>query len=227
MNGGFEVIAMAISGVIGFIAGVVATILLRESPRSGKNEVRSKLHASDYDTAAHSVKDYGWGHSQVRTKAKELPDEMGDTSPHGTSEPNGTSGSPRKVTSETSRQPVVTPTTSSVPLHVTTKGGAPVAILTADSMGRRWLLRTGENATIGRFDDCTIAIDDDEVSRLHAQISHRTDTGEVHEFTIFDYTSTNGTLLNGKPIRGVASLQDGDLLRIGNTELDFHRVRRD
>ncbi len=221
MNGGFEVIAMAISGVIGFIAGVVATILLRESPRSGEKVERPRARSADYDTAEHPVIDYGWGHSQVRPQ-----EATGETAPRQSLTPNGvTKNIPPKVTSETSRQPVVA--TSAIPLHVTAKGGAPVAILTADSLGRRWLLRTGENATIGRFDDCTIAIDDDEVSRLHAQISHRTDTGEVHEFTIFDYTSTNGTLLNGKPIRGVASLQDGDILRIGNTELDFRRVRRD
>lgn len=225
MNGGFEVIAMAISGVIGFIAGVVATILLRESPRTGEKGARPRPRTTDYDTAEHALIDYGFGHTQMRPKEE----EMGDTSPHKSSDTNsnGAIRAPRKVTSETSRQPMLGQTTSAVPLHVTAKGGAPVAILTAESMGRRWLLRTGENATIGRFDDCTIAIDDDEVSRLHAQISHRTDTGEVHEFTIFDYTSTNGTLLNGKPIRGVASLQDGDLLRIGNTELDFRRVRRD
>lgn len=118
------------------------------------------------------------------------------------------------------------PSTGRTPIHVTTRGGAPVAMLTAVGDGRSWLLRYAASTTIGRFDDCDIAIDDHGVSRLHAQITHRTDTATAHEFAIFDYSSTNGTMVNGLPINAVASLQDGDHIHIGNTEFVFRRVRQ-
>lgn len=219
MQGGLEVIAMIISAVIGFVAGIVATILIRESPRP--TTPASLRHRHDYDTGPQPIIDRGWGRGQTRTDSPVLPDF--DTGP----EQSVNTTSQQKVMSRdaTARQPVILTTNVPLPNHVTTRSGAPVGMLMAETMGKRWLLRSGESASIGRFDDNAIAIDDDEVSRLHAQISHRTDTGEVHEFTIFDYTSTNGTLVNGKPIRGVASLQDGDLIKIGNTELQFRRVK--
>jgi hypothetical protein len=218
MQGGIEVIAMIISAVIGFVAGIVATILLRESPRTATPS--APRHRTDYDTGAQPVVEGGWGRVQTRS-----------THPHAL----GLDSAPQEAIHTTSQQSVISQSATAkqvalmtanevVPNHVTTRSGAPVAMLLSETLGKRWLLRAGESASIGRFDDNAIAIDDEEVSRLHAQISHRTDTGEVHEFTIFDYTSTNGTLVNGKPIRGVASLQNGDVVKIGNTELRFHRV---
>ncbi|MBA3533588.1 MAG: FHA domain-containing protein [Ardenticatenales bacterium] len=116
------------------------------------------------------------------------------------------------------------------PMHLTARSGSPVAMLTAEGGelgGRSWLLRYAASTTIGRFDDCDIAVNDHGVSRLHAQITHRTDAATAHEFAIFDYSSMNGTMVNGQPINAVASLQDGDTIHIGNTRFIFHRVRGD
>lgn len=104
----------------------------------------------------------------------------------------------------------------------------PVAVLKAqegENQGRSWLLRYAASTSIGRFDDCDIAINDNDVSRLHAQITHRIDAASAHEFSIFDYSSTNGTIVNGQPISAVASLQDGDQIQIGKTEFVFRRVQ--
>jgi hypothetical protein len=220
MQGGIEVIAMIISAVIGFVAGIVATILLRESPRTTPST--SPRHRTDYDTGAQPIVERGWGRVQTRS-ATPLALDL-ESEPHQAVHTT----SQQSVISQnaTAKQLSLMAAMDPVPSHVTTRSGAPVAMLQSETMGKRWLLRAGESASIGRFDDNAIAIDDEEVSRLHAQISHRTDTGEVHEFTIFDYTSTNGTLVNGKPIRGVASLQDGDVVKIGNTELRFRRVSK-
>lgn len=145
------------------------------------------------------------------------PEDMGRTNRQGASE-------------DTHNQQQIPPSlatpTGRTPIHVTTRGGAPVAMLTAVGDGRSWLLRYSASTTIGRFDDCDIAVDDHGVSRLHAQITHRTDTATAHEFAIFDYSSTNGTMVNGLPINAVASLQDGDHIHIGNTEFIFRRVRQ-
>ena len=105
----------------------------------------------------------------------------------------------------------------------------PVAVLKAqggENEGRSWLLRYAASTSIGRFDDCDIAINDNDVSRLHAQITHRINAASAHEFSIFDYSSTNGTIVNGQPISAVASLQDGDQIQIGKTEFIFRRVQQ-
>lgn len=221
MQGGIEVIAMVISAVIGFVAGMVATILLRESPRPVTPN--SPRHRTDYDTGAQPILERGWGRVQTRSAAPLNLDL--ESAPH---QAQNTTSQQSVIGGRdaTAKQPALVTANEAIPFHATTRSGAPVAMLLSESMGKRWMLRSGESASIGRFDDNVIAIDDEEVSRLHAQISHRTDTGEVHEFTIFDYTSTNGTLVNGKPIRGVASLQDGDVVKIGNTELRFRRVSK-
>ncbi len=219
MQGGIEVIAMIISAVIGFVAGIVATMLIRESPNRTP-QLNTPRHRTDYDTGPQAVIEQGWGRVQTRANTSASAEaDLGYFTSVNTTSQQSTLGR-----DATAKQPAVA--TAAVPAthHATTRSGAPVAMILAESIGKRWLLRSGESASIGRFDDNLIAIADDEVSRLHAQISHRTDTGEVHEFTIFDYTSTNGTLVNGKPIRGVASLQDGDIVKIGNTELRFRRV---
>lgn len=219
MQGGIEVIAMMISAVIGFVAGIVATILIRESPRRSPTMLLPR-HRTDYDTGPQTVIEQGWGRVQTRANAPLTEDTDSNLFPG----VNTTSQQSPVGRDATAKQNALATAAGPTQLNVTTRSGAPVAMILAEDIGKRWLLRSGESASIGRFDDNMIAIDDDQVSRLHAQISHRTDTGEVHEFTIFDYTSTNGTLVNGKPIRGVASLQDGDIVKIGNTELRFRRV---
>jgi len=72
-----------------------------------------------------------------------------------------------------------------------------------------------DNVTIGRALEADIRLNDFKASRLHAQIStKRDDSGSVH-FQIKDLRSTNGTLVNGQPIRE-ASLNDGDKILIGD-----------
>src|SRR5215813_7905396 len=56
--------------------------------------------------------------------------------------------------------------------------------------------------------------DDDSVSRMHAVIEVTSAT----EITIIDLGSTKGTWVNGKKINK-ASLQDGDILLLGDTKM--------
>ena len=64
--------------------------------------------------------------------------------------------------------------------------------------------------TLGRALDADVRINDSEASRLHARIRTEQDetTGQVR-YRLIDLGSTNGTLLNGKPI-DEAFLEDGD-----------------
>jgi FHA domain-containing protein len=71
-------------------------------------------------------------------------------------------------------------------------------------------------ATIGRSRDCDIVLDDTGISRRHAEIKP---AGEG--WTVADLGSTNGLLLNGRTLRGSASLQPGDRVELGSTEIVF------
>lgn len=76
----------------------------------------------------------------------------------------------------------------------------------------------GGALTIGRRDEADIRLPwDGEVSRLHAELAPR-----AGEWTIVDDgLSQNGTLVNELPLEGRRRLRDGDLIRIGQTLLEF------
>ena len=84
-----------------------------------------------------------------------------------------------------------------------------------DKVGRQYPLNSAVTR-IGRLDDNDIVLDDNDVSRHHAVI---TDTGTG--FVITDLRSTNGVEVNGKRIRGTATLDDGDRIGIGSQEFTF------
>ena len=71
--------------------------------------------------------------------------------------------------------------------------------------------------TIGRGNQNDVAIDDDEfASARHVRIEPRRDGVWVH-----DLGSTNGTYVNGVRIDRPRKLLDGDVVRVGETELRF------
>ena len=100
-------------------------------------------------------------------------------------------------------------------------------VISGKSAGRLYKLAS-ELAVIGRGADATIYIDDDSISRFHAQV-RKTASGIVVE----DLDSTNGTFFNGDK-KAAHVLQDGDKIQIGSTtilkfshadglEEEFHR----
>jgi len=81
---------------------------------------------------------------------------------------------------------------------------------TGVAMGMRYAI--GEKPLVlGRGEDCDIRITDHSVSRKHARIDF-----DPEGVKVTDLGSTNGTFVNDRLMQGVASLQDGDYLRIGN-----------
>lgn len=84
------------------------------------------------------------------------------------------------------------------------------------------MLPTGERVilgdfvvTVGRLPDCTITLNDPNVSRNHAEI-HPDGTG----FKVIDLGSTNGTKVAGNRI-GEYELADGDVVIFGSTPIEF------
>ncbi|MCU1493955.1 MAG: hypothetical protein JWO62_1719 [Acidimicrobiaceae bacterium] len=80
--------------------------------------------------------------------------------------------------------------------------------------GRRVAI-ADEPVTIGRLPECDIPLGDANVSRRHAEL-HR-DGGNVF---VVDLDSTNGTRVNGTPVRQ-QRLTDGDLVTVGITTFRF------
>ena len=72
-------------------------------------------------------------------------------------------------------------------------------------------------ACVGRVAECEIVLDDDSVSRKHAEL-FRDQRGL---YRIRDLDSANGTFIDGRPVEGDALIPDGARLRFGDVELLF------
>ena len=75
-----------------------------------------------------------------------------------------------------------------------------------------------EGALLGRGDQADIRLEDGFASSQHARL---TPQGDV--MVLEDLGSTNGTYLNGEPLRGASPLHAGDTIRIGDSEFLFER----
>lgn len=67
-----------------------------------------------------------------------------------------------------------------------------------------------DEVVFGRSDESTVVLDDESLSRRHARFFQAHGT-----FIVQDLGSTNGTLVNGTPIRDAHTLADGDQIRLG------------
>jgi hypothetical protein len=91
-------------------------------------------------------------------------------------------------------------------------GLSAASLITAE--GTRVVLGS-EPVEIGRLPECTIVLNDPNVSRRHAEFRRTTD-GVV----VTDLGSTNGTRVNGVPVRE-QQLVSGDEITVGSTTLVF------
>jgi pSer/pThr/pTyr-binding forkhead associated (FHA) protein len=75
-----------------------------------------------------------------------------------------------------------------------------------------------QGALLGRGDHADIRLEDTFASSQHARLVPQ---GDV--MVLEDLGSTNGTYLNGEPLRGPQPLHVGDSIRIGDSEFTFER----
>ncbi len=70
----------------------------------------------------------------------------------------------------------------------------------------------GDDWRLGRHADSPLPLDERSISRVHVRVT--CDAGGVH---LEDLGSPNGTFLDGKPVSGVVTLRDGNLVRLGQS----------
>ena len=70
--------------------------------------------------------------------------------------------------------------------------------------------------TVGRLSESTIPLNDQNVSRRHAEIRPNR-----NKYVVVDLGSTNGTMVNGARIHGETVLSDGDIISFGSTYVRF------
>ena len=97
---------------------------------------------------------------------------------------------------------------------------ASLHVIAGPDRGRLFTITTS-SLTLGRNADNTIVLNDVAASGVHARIVRNAKGG----YTLHDADSTNGTFVNGTEQRAI-DLKDGDQVRIGETTLAFHLVRR-
>lgn len=84
--------------------------------------------------------------------------------------------------------------------------------------GARVTLEAG--SVVGRDTAGSLVLDEDTVSARHAAVRH--DRGL---WWIDDLGSTNGTFINGRPVRGSGKVAPGDEVRFGHVALRFEGER--
>jgi hypothetical protein len=98
------------------------------------------------------------------------------------------------------------------------RSGTPF-LLWRDRSGQRILLLESDTqrVAVGRGDEVELRLEDDEVSRLHAEIERIGGEWALSD----DGLSRNGSFLNGERVTGRRRLRDGDELRFGTTVVVF------
>ena len=94
----------------------------------------------------------------------------------------------------------------------------PTAQLTVEPGGQSFPLQD-DRTIVGRVPTCAVVLPDHLVSRQHAEIRR-----ESFGYIVSDLGSSNGTFVNGQRLSADESrpLRDGDTLRLGSSELQFH-----
>jgi pSer/pThr/pTyr-binding forkhead associated (FHA) protein len=115
---------------------------------------------------------------------------------------------------ESNRPPSAPAPAAGTPIVLTIKNGP--------RRGEAVRLVLAPSALIGRAGVCALALrDDDEVSGQHARL-----TAQGGRVLLADIGSTNGTQVNGVPLTAPTPVHDGDVVRVGQTELHVGGVGR-
>jgi diguanylate cyclase (GGDEF)-like protein len=105
--------------------------------------------------------------------------------------------------------------TASIDLGKAKADHASLIIVRGQPQGKRYIL-TEPTMVIGRDPTVSLSVNDNNVSRKHAEVIMQGD-----KVLIKDLGSTNGTVINDKKIEGIYELQKEDMIKVGNTILKY------
>ena len=93
-----------------------------------------------------------------------------------------------------------------------------IVITAGPNMGRA-IAVVGAKFTIGRDPGCQLRPASQAVSKIHCSIT-------LNDGNIFieDFSSTNGTVVNGTPVSGILRIFNGDLLKVGPLEFKLEVI---
>ena len=91
---------------------------------------------------------------------------------------------------------------------------AALIIIDGPAEGQKFALEQHGLVMVGRDHSCTFQVLDPQMSRMHFQV--KLDPGTADHSAI-DFDSANGVTVNGKRIQEPTPLNDGDVIRSGNT----------
>ena len=94
--------------------------------------------------------------------------------------------------------------------------GATRLIITEGPLAGSTVPLSPTSITIGRSPSCTLVLEDSYASSRHARVFPKDGA-----WWLEDLGSTNGTTLNGHPVRGTVELHVGEPVRIGQTTLEL------
>lgn len=92
---------------------------------------------------------------------------------------------------------------------------ATLLVINGANRGSRYEISSALDVVIGRSVGCNLRLDDSEVSRHHARITHN-----GTDFVLNDLKSANGTKVNGQPV-AERVLTNGDSLQFGSSVIAF------
>ena len=104
-----------------------------------------------------------------------------------------------------------TPKTTAISLNSTQR-----LVITAPKQNAGRSYNLADEITLGRSAGCTITVDDDFVSQMHARVFQRAD-----QIVVEDLGSTNGTYVNRQRVSAPMVMRLGDQLQVGDTVLEL------
>ena len=101
-------------------------------------------------------------------------------------------------------------------LRIVPRAGSALSALDGPYLGQSFVLSPSKSLTLGSRPDCDIVLARDEtISQVHAHIAP-----EGGVYTVYDVSSTNGTLVNDEPISRHV-LEVGDVLQLGSSKFRY------
>jgi two-component system, cell cycle response regulator len=96
-------------------------------------------------------------------------------------------------------------------------------VVAGPNMLRFCSIYPNERIILGRDETCDMPLADTSVSRRHAAVTSTTD----QQLTLQDLGSTNGTMLNERPVTDAITIQVGDQIEVGSITLRVDRMGLD